>query len=371
MRVLHLGAGNIYGGIERALVAYAAGRSMCRDMIPEFAVCFSGQLEQELRIEGVQVAVVGASRLSRPSSVLEARHRLAKLLADRKPDVVVTHGPWVHCVLAPCVARRGIPLALFFHNPPAFRWLDVFARKTRPQLVITNSNFTLTESAWWIGDTPTTVCTYPFATPPTINREAARATLGINPNTVLILQAGRLDPYKGHDLHLRALSLLRGDVPWQALFVGAAQPRRKDYLRALLRLRGRLGLDSRVRFLGHRTDVFDILAAADIFCHPNTAPEPFGMVFVEAMLVGTPIVATKMGGAEEILRDGGGILTAPTPTEVARALDELLVDSRRRADLGQKARALAGSRYSVAAGVNELASALRRIAERSQERTWG
>ncbi len=359
MHVLHLGAGNIYGGIERLLVSYAAGRAMYDEMVPHFAVCFPGQLETELRAEGSEVSVLGPARLSKRESVIVARRRLSELLLKCRPDVVVTHGPWVHCLLAPVVKGSRIRLAIFLHNPPAFHWLDLLARRTRPQLVIANSRFTLGASRWWAGKIPAVVC-YPFGSPRRIEREAIRARLGIRQNAVVVLQASRLESYKGHRLHIEALSRLKPGAEWLALFVGATQPGQEKYARSLENLRDRLVLASRVRFLGHRTDIYELMAAADVFCHPNVAPEPFGMVFVEAMLAGLPVVATRMGGAEEILSHGGGRLVAADAGELATTLDELIRDRQLREDIGRRGSELARMRFTAEQGLRQLAEAIAR-----------
>jgi glycosyltransferase involved in cell wall biosynthesis len=358
MKVLHLGAGNIYGGIERALVSYAAGRAAFSAMIPQFGLCFPGQLDVELKGEGVRVTIFGPARLSRPASVRAVRSGLSTLLDATRPDVVVTHGPWAHCVFAPVVQRARLPIALFLHNPPASQWVDLLARRRIPQLIIANSRFTLRESKWWTSKTRAVTCTYPFARPLAIERQTTRARLGISPDTVVVLQASRLDPYKGHRLHLEALSRVRLDIDWLALFVGAAQPGKEAYARSLERLRNALGLESRVRFLGHRTDVYELMAAADLFCHPNVAPEAFGIVFVEAMLAGVPIIATRMGGAEEILSEGGGELVPAESEALASALGRLITDRRRRDEIGRRGQELARERYTVERGVRELALAL-------------
>ncbi len=358
MRVLHLGAGNLYGGVEKALVSYAAGRASCDYMVPSFAISFAGQLEKELRAEGVEVSVFGPIRLSRWASVVEARRRLSLLLEKTRPNIIVTHGPWVHSVFGAVAKRERMPLALFLHSPPRFGWLDLLASRTQANLVIANSRFTLAKSQWWIKKVPALVCTYPFTEPGHIDRDSARAKLGIPADTVLVVQVSRLDPYKGHRLHLEALSRLGVATAWQALFVGAAQKDNEDYAHSLERMRDRLGLRSRVHFLGHRTDIADVLAAADIFCHPNISPEPFGMVFVEAMLAGVPVVATKLGGAEEILGVSGGVLVPPEAAALSSALGELIIARDRRRDLGSRGRELARSRYTTGQAIRDLAWAL-------------
>jgi len=95
-----------------------------------------------------------------------------------------------------------------------------------------------------------------------------------------------------------------------ALFGGEA------YAGELQAMVGRLGLADRVRFLGQRNDIPDLMRAVDIVIHPSTAPEPFGLTVVEGMMVGTPVIGTAAGAIPEILDDGrAGWLVAPEDAE--------------------------------------------------------
>ena len=62
-----------------------------------------------------------------------------------------------------------------------------------------------------------------------------------------------------------------------------------------------LGISDKVEFVGFVENVFDYLVCADVFVHPNKLPEPLGLVFMEALFAGIPVVATDIGGAKEIL----------------------------------------------------------------------
>jgi glycosyltransferase involved in cell wall biosynthesis len=358
MKVLHLAAGNIFGGIERGLVAYAAGRAAFPEMVPFFALNFPGHTEEELRLQGVDVTVMGPARFSSPASLAHARHSLKALLRGVRPDIVLTHGVWVHCVYAPVLETCRIKVGLALHAPPQFHWLDLLALDTRADLVITYSKFVLTQSRWWLRSKPAIVCTYPFRPMRKVDRAEERAKLGIEDGTALVIQVGRLDPYKGHRLHLKALAELKGEPGWRASFVGGAQPRKMAYARSLEKLSTNLGLADRVTFLGYRSDVSEVLAAADIFCHPNTGAEAFGMVFVEAMQAGLPVVATRMGGALEILGQGGGVLVHPDPRAVAGALRGLLRDSKTREEIGCCGKEIASRRFSLESGVRDIGAKL-------------
>jgi glycosyltransferase involved in cell wall biosynthesis len=90
-----------------------------------------------------------------------------------------------------------------------------------------------------------------------------------------------------------------------------------------------------MRFLGPRTDVPRLLAAADIHCQPNTGPEPFGIAFVEALYAGLPVVTTALGGALEIVDDRCGILVPPDDASaLTAALASLIREPSRRKELG-------------------------------------
>jgi glycosyltransferase involved in cell wall biosynthesis len=94
-----------------------------------------------------------------------------------------------------------------------------------------------------------------------------------------------------------------------------------------------------VRFLGQRSDVPRLLAGADLFCQPNTAPEPFGISLVEALQAGLPVVTSGVGGACEIVDASCGLLTPPgDSTALADALKRLVIDRELRVRLGAGAR---------------------------------
>src|SRR4051794_31454067 len=105
MRVLHLAAGNMYGGIETFLVTLARLRHLAPEMEPGFGVCFPGRLRDELAATGAPVHDLSPVRLSRPWTVLRARGRLRRVLAEGRYDVAMTHGNWPHLVFAPAARR--------------------------------------------------------------------------------------------------------------------------------------------------------------------------------------------------------------------------------------------------------------------------
>jgi glycosyltransferase involved in cell wall biosynthesis len=146
----------------------------------------------------------------------------------------------------------------------------------------------------------------------------------------LVGSVGRLCPTKGMDCLLRAAALLRGRWPGlQVVLIGGEDGDRRfgRHLRCLAR---DLGLA--VHFCGYREQAARFLPAFDVLAVPSRA-EPFGLVTLEALARGVPVVATRSGGSREIVRDGReGLLVPPdNPPALATAVHRLLADHDLRA----------------------------------------
>ncbi|HEX2092490.1 MAG TPA: glycosyltransferase [Longimicrobiaceae bacterium] len=350
MRVLHLSGGNMFGGVETFLVTLSRNASAAPEMEQHFGFCFEGRASGELRANRAPVHLLGAVRLRDPLSIRRARRVLRELLRQRAFDLAVCHGVWPLLVFGPAVRAAGLPLVFWVHDTVDGRhWLQRLARWTVPDLAVCNSRYTASLLPGLFPRVRREVVYYPVEPSGTLptegDRAAIRAELGTPGDAVVIAQVSRMEAWKGHTLHLRALALLR-DVPgWVCWQVGGAQrPSEVAYRTGLERLAGELGIADRVRFLGQRSDVPQILGAADIHCQPNTGPEPFGIAFVEALYAGLPSVTTAMGGAQEIIDESCGVLVPPDDAQalgdVLRSLAESR-DCRRR--LGSAGPARAGA----------------------------
>jgi glycosyltransferase involved in cell wall biosynthesis len=329
-RVLHLGVGNMYGGIETTLVTLARNRGLMPRIDLHAAVCFDGRLHDSLATTGLDISVLGAMRYRDPLSVWRARRRLATLLVELRPDIVISHSCWTQGLLGHVVRRFGARLVAWMHNPPSGSWIEWFASRVQPDLVIANSLYTAGNMRRLFAGAPVSVM-YPICDIPDHpkcepGRDAMRASLGCPPGRRVVLITARFDPYKGHTVLLEALARLR--LPdWECWLAGVPQsPGEKAHEAGLRRRAQALGIAHRLRFLGHRTDVMALYAAADAFCQPNVEPEPFGHVFVEAQAMGCPVVTTGMGGALENVETGGRnrLVPRPDPALVAEALEEVL-----------------------------------------------
>ncbi len=261
MKVLHVYAGNLFGGVETLLVTLAKERSLCPQMQPDFALCFEGRLANELRAAGVGVHMLGNVRVSRPWTVWAVRRQLVKLLRQEGFDLVICHSCWPQAIFGPAVKSQQLPLVFWCHDTPKGRhWLEQWAYQIRPDLTIANSRYTLAAVPNLYPGIRSETLYYPVPCPDIPERagvrNAVRAQLNTPDDVRAIVQACRLERWKGHTVLLSALGQLRQQPGWVCWIVGGAQrPHEAEYLRELQAQAQELGIAERVRFLGQRTDV--------------------------------------------------------------------------------------------------------------------
>jgi glycosyltransferase involved in cell wall biosynthesis len=182
---------------------------------------------------------------------------------------------------------------------------------------------------------------------PSIDPAPVRKALGVGEGVPLIVSVARIFPGKGHADLVRAVALVKNDFPTVRLaIVGADYPEGSGTSRELAALASELGASDNVVFTGHRSDVAELMAAADVFALPSYE-EPFGLVYAEAMAMKKPVVAAKNGGAPEVVEHGKSGLLAP-PGDISTLADHLstlIRDPALRARMGDHGRAQVLERF--------------------------
>jgi glycosyltransferase involved in cell wall biosynthesis len=180
--------------------------------------------------------------------------------------------------------------------------------------------------------------------------ESAPARVAAPPRVVI---SGRLVPWKGHLTFLQAFARVATLVPNAEAWIvgGAAAP----YQAFLEQEAQRLGIGHRTRFWGHRSDVAELVRQCDIAVHCSER-EPFGLVIIEAMSAGLPVIAAAVQGPREIIHHGEtGYLVTPGDVEAyAQYMVRLLRDPDCRRQIGQAARRETAVRFRDSANVPEL-----------------
>jgi len=150
---------------------------------------------------------------------------------------------------------------------------------------------------------------------------------------------GRIIKWKGIEEFILSAAKVLEEIPQATAFiVGDPSDGDKDYHASLIALVHDLGLSNKIIFTGYRKDMPALMKMMDVVVHASTKPEPFGMVLIEAMAMGKPVVATRAGGPIDVVIDGEtGILVEIADTiEMGAAITELLINPLLAKTMGQK-----------------------------------
>jgi glycosyltransferase involved in cell wall biosynthesis len=333
------------GGAELGLLDIAAhfGPGRCD------ALLFSdGPLRPLLEARGIAVKLLDADQkilgIRRQGGVLGVLRalppalRLASRLARIAQPYDLVYANSQKAALTAMLARAFGAKPVLWHlhdimSPAHFGWLQRRAIATlsnhlacRVIVVSAAAQAALIES----GASPSQITTIhngidpaPFRGLPEMPRAALRAKLGL-PAGHLVGLFGRITPWKGQRVLIRALPLLPDT---RALIVGAAMFGEDAEVEFLHALAAKLGVEDRVDFLGFRRDAPTLMRAVDLVVHCSTSPEPFGRVIVEALLAGTPVLATEGGASGEILGDAPGWQVRPDDPEALAGAISTVWDS--------------------------------------------
>ncbi len=292
-----------------------------------------------------------ADRALLPTPQMRARIRVAadaagaELVVLDPAHVVGLLGPWL-----------GRPYALVVHGaelaiPARTPGYNVALRRAMrgARLIIAAGPWVAREASTIAPDVD--VVDIPPGVDPTVftpvsaaQRLARRRELGVAEDAEVVFHLSRLVPRKGADTLIRAVAQLAPRRPKLVALIGWGRGRDEQRLRRLgARLR------APVRFLGHvpAADLPATFGAADVFAHVcrsrwgGLEQEGFGIIFLEAAACGIPQIAGASGGAADAVLDGvtGRVIDPPTDVAaVAEALDTLLADAARAADMGRAAR---------------------------------
>ena len=193
-----------------------------------------------------------------------------------------------------------------------------------------------------------------------LERAEARRLAGLPEGDVLVGTVGRLVPVKDQATLIDAMALLSARGVRARLVLAGDGPLTAD----LVARAARRGISDRVAFLGHRPDVENVLAGLDIFVLSSVS-EGLSNTILEAMASGLPVVATRVGGAEELLDEGRtGLLVPPGhPEKLAGAIEELIVDEPRRRAMGQRARQRAEQEFALPVMIGRYEQMYLRLAQ--------
>jgi glycosyltransferase involved in cell wall biosynthesis len=293
--------------------------------------------------------------------------RMRAVLRSLSADILHAHSPPpLSAHDASVVAEsRAIPFAVTYHcdvelPSPFGRFIESMYRRSlgrstlrrADRVVVTTRTYAATSRTVW-RFTPTVIpnAVDPRRFSPEVDGSAVRAKLQLPPHHPIVLLVGRIVPHKGIE-HL--LEAARG-VPG-ATFVIAGAGSSLDAMRRLART---FGVESCVRFLGRVPEARlpEVYASCDVFVLPSVSRlEAFGIVALEAMASGKPVVVADIPGVREVIEDGvEGLLADPiNPQDLAEKIGRLVADPGLRHEMGRRGREKALSSFSIEAVTDRI-----------------
>jgi glycosyltransferase involved in cell wall biosynthesis len=320
--------------------------------------CADGPLLAAVRAEGFRIEPLPMARSYSPPAQWRALRALSQLIARERPDIVHGHMP-ISGFLARLAARRaGVPVVAYTCHGFLFNQPGPWPRRAAALAMewlggrLTDVHMTVSEEE---AAQARRLCIHPRSVgigngrdparfhPDPATRARIRAELGVPEDRIVVIAVSRLVRHKGHPELLAAMREVNAEL-W---VVGNRLA--SDHGEDLEPYFAACGLGERLRRLGYREDVPQLLAAADIFVLPSWF-EGLPMSVIEAMLTALPVVASNVSGPREQVEDGltGRLVPPRDVPALARALAELAADAERRRRMGEAGRARALARYDEA-----------------------
>lgn len=322
-RVLHVITEMATGGAE-SLVVEMARQGRQENWISGVA-SNGGRRVEDLAEMGIPHFDVPAPRRS-IRGILSARSAVARGVRDFRPDVVVAHN--VSATAVAWLARLKVPLVTVFHGVSGadYRIAARILSYASDHVVPVGDVIAERLKDAGLSRVEMSVIRNAVTRPRLLSRQAARESLNIPDDVPVAVCLARLEPQKRHDVLLDAWARLGG----QGILLLAGD----GSLRAKLEHQARR-LEDRIRFLGNRSDVPTLLAAADISVLTSDW-EGLPMAVLESLAAGRPVVATDVDGVREVLGAGGGRLVTPGDVgSVASALAEMLYGDTARKEAAE------------------------------------
>jgi glycosyltransferase involved in cell wall biosynthesis len=203
-------------------------------------------------------------------------------------------------------------------------------------------------------------------------RAHVRREWSVADDELLVGMAGRVTRWKGQSVFAEMAKLvLRHRTKVKFAAVGGVFDTESFYMENLKEQVRALGIERNFIIQDFRADMPDVFAAFDIFILPSTLPEPFGLVVLEAMAAGKPVVATAPGGPSETVIEGetGRLVKPSDPQGTAAAVEELLADSAQRERMGRAGRKRACEIFALPRYVKEFEDLYTRLIKAAETQT--
>jgi glycosyltransferase involved in cell wall biosynthesis len=315
---------------------------------PFFWARSEGPLVGELERRGVTIlrGPAGSVSLRRPFEAMREVRARRRALEAAGIEILHVNEFSRNLDLALAARQAGIPVILHAHNPIRVDRLNLDARFAARVLFVSEAHRSATSGLEQLHGR-SMVLHNPLDLDHYASGHSLRASLGLADDDIVVLTVGQIEPRKGTDLLMAAAARLAERHPrLRVLVAGQIKPGHEDFAARCMEQGAELPLAGRVRFLGSRNDVPDLLRTADLFVLP-TRHETFGLVVGEAMAASVPVITTRVGGVPEVTgeADAAVLLDPDDLPGLVREMDRLLGAGAERTALGRRGRASIERRF--------------------------
>lgn len=340
-----------YGGAEKLLVSLSRGIRDAGCRVVVLALTCAGPVEDELKKEGIEVLALRRDAKFTLADFI----KLIALIKREKPQVIHTHLQNADIIAGLAARLCAVPQVSTFHgtyrNPGLLEGLKQRMRVFLPQRIVAVSQDTARYCSQVLKAKPSKVSVIYNGID--IDRFSAagdsvlkKEDLGVAADEKIIFAFGRLEYEKGHQYLIEAIACLKKKNPGIKIKLliageGSLKPKLSEMIDCN-------GLSEDALLLGGRSDIPELLKIADIVVNPSLS-EGLPVTCLEAMAAGKAIIATGVGGVNELFSDRtDAIIIKPAEAQaIASAIQDLLADRVLAEKIGRNAREKVGKYYSA------------------------
>jgi sugar transferase (PEP-CTERM/EpsH1 system associated) len=346
------------GGIETLILELSRKLNPDRFHLEICAFSEGGNLQNEFEASGIPVHIIR----KKAGIDLGAPLKLARLFKERRIDIAHTQNrsSWLYAVIAARITRvflvHTVHSNVDFKNPHPRRWMILqryLAKFTDQIIAVSNSNAGFLTEKQNIPDRKIRVI-YNGIIPELYDRpcdtKLKKQELSIGEGDLIIGNVARFSPPKDHETLIRAFKSISQTIPSARLLLVGDGPL-ENTIRGLVNA---LDLNAKVKFLGSRRDIPELLKIFDVFTL-SSFREGFSVAILEAMAAGLPVVATNVAGnPEAVINEETGLIVPPkNPEALARAICRLLLNGEEARRMGEKGRKRVKEHFSLEKMVKE------------------
>lgn len=346
LKILHTEASDGWGGQEIRIFSEMLGMRE-RGHVVSLAAPAHAKIYGRSELAGVKCFDVPMSMKSFIGSLM----RLVSIIRDDKIDIIATHSSrdsWIGSIAG---RLAGIPVVRYRHISSVLNKsiLTKFAYRSLYDAVVTTGDFIKEQIVRDLGTPPGKIHSIATGvnTPLYMNADSSkvRDELGLGPDDRVVGCAAVLRSWKGHEYLVKSMPAVLEKIPGAVLVLAGEGPVR-PYIENWSE---ELGITDRVRLLGHRDDIADVIAAFDVSVLASFASEGIPQFVLQSMASSKPVVGTTTGGIPEVVKDGVNGIVVPPKDEnaIADAVIRILDDPETARRMGEAGLAMIREKHTL------------------------